>query len=116
MGKRYPMTQEVVDLVTQREGGRCAVCAGMLTGPGHLHHRKPRRMGGSRYANTASNVVLLHPSCHLDTVERDRARSYQNGWLLRANEEPSEVPLRYMMNRWALLDDIGNALPWKGLQ
>ena len=101
------MSSGTAKRVIDREKNCCAVCGLPINGVGHIHHRSPRGMGGGRYANTASNLLYLHHSCHLYRVEKDREGSYRNGWLVRQGEEPSEVPVRYMLSGWVLLDDEG---------
>ena len=64
-------------------------------------------MGGGGI-NTPSNLLYLHPSCHLKHVEAKRALAYQNGWLVRHGANPAEVPVRYMLDSTVLLLDDGS--------
>ena len=107
-GKRYPMTPDTARAVFEREQGSCAVCGLAINGIGHLHHRLPRGMGGGRYANTISNLLHLHHSCHLYKVEKEREKALLMGWLVRRGMDPSEVPVRYKMRDLVLLSDDGS--------
>lgn len=92
-------TREVVWL---RAGGRCELCGCDLDGRPStaysIHHRLPRRMGGSRAPgiNSPANLLLVcgsattPRSCHL-RIESERANAYGYGWLLRGREHPAEV-------------------------
>ena len=102
------MSGQTAQTVLDRENGSCAVCGLHITGIGHIHHRLPRGMGGGRYANTASNLLYLHHSCHLYKVEKDRDQSYRNGWLVKAGHDPQLVPVLYKLHAWVLLDNLGN--------
>lgn len=107
-GKRYPMHPSVAQKVIVREAGSCAVCGLGMTNLGHIHHRRPRGSGGGRYANSVSNLLHLHHSCHLYEVERNRQKAYSKGWLVKASLEPSTVPVWYGLRKWVILDDEGN--------
>ena len=109
--KKHPMPADTALDVIEREQGRCAVCGLHIDGKGHIHHRKPRGMGGSRNANTLSVLVYLHPTCHLIHVEQKRQRAYENGWLLQQWQDPWDTPLMYMLNGWVLLKDNGLIVP-----
>jgi hypothetical protein len=86
-------------LVWERAGGRCEICgfAATMAGIGYsIHHRLPRRMGGSRapWINSPANLLLVCGSgtvgCH-GMVEANRANAYGYGWLLKAGQHPAEV-------------------------
>lgn len=100
--------------VRLRENNNCAVCGLKIPGIGHVHHRQPRGMGGSSARNTMSNLIYLHPTCHLIHVENNRERAYDNGWLVRSGDDPAQTPLRYMLDRTVLLDDNGNITETEG--
>ena len=109
--RRKNVPPDVVNDVVAREDRNCAVCGLRIDGKGQIHHRKPRRMGGSgNRLDTLSNMVLLHPSCHLQHVEQHRTRAHQNGWLLTANQDPESTPLMYMLNGWVYLTDDGHII------
>ena len=59
----------------------------------HIHHRKPRGMGGTSdpAINAAPNLVFLCLSCH-EYVERNRTHAYDAGWLVHRWDDPSQVP------------------------
>lgn len=95
-------TKSTKDLVWARAGGRCEVCGGSLAGMRGFsrHHRRPRRMGGSRLpeTNSPANVLLVCGSatspdgCH-QRIESNRTRAYEDGLLLRADQTPTDVPV-----------------------
>lgn len=84
-------------LVRERDGDRCVRC-GVYCGPGgaagQLHHRAPRRMGGSRspYINSPANLVLLDAACHA-AIESHRTIATAQGFLLRKPSHAAEVPV-----------------------
>jgi 5-methylcytosine-specific restriction protein A len=107
----------VVGLVLARDGGRCLRC-NRFVGPERgvdfsLHHRLPRRSGGSRRPelNMPANLVTLCGSattlggCHA-AVESGRTAALAGGWLLHADQVPSSVPLHAWWGP-VLLDDRG---------
>jgi hypothetical protein len=113
--------RDVVDLVYERANYSCELCL-MGLGPQrgvdhHLHHRRPRRAGGSRRADTNSpaNLLLLCPSCH-DVIEVQRAAAYDGGWLVGASRDPASVPVLIGAERLVYLtgngryDDIPEAV------
>ena len=87
------------DIVWARAGGRCEICAGPLAGVLGFsrHHRLPRRMGGSRRPelNAPSNLLVICGSgttgCH-GRIESHRERAYEDGLILRADQNPLHVP------------------------
>jgi hypothetical protein len=97
-------TEDTKTMLWQRAGGRCELCRRDLTSgfPFSRHHRRPRQMGGSTvpWVNDITNLLLLCGTattpggCHT-TVESDRARAYDAGWLIRATSDylPAEVPV-----------------------
>lgn len=100
--------RDVVDLVYERAQFACELCL-VPVGPvrgveHHLHHRRPRRAGGSRLAdtNSAVNLLLLDPSCH-EVLEVQRAAAYDGGWLLHAGQDPAAVPVLIGAERWLYL-------------
>jgi hypothetical protein len=116
---RLPVPAEVVLLVHERARGRCELC-GLPSQVGfHLHHRQPRGMGSStRDPHTASNLLNLHPTCHLVRVERNRSQAYQNGWLVKHPLEPRETPV-LLASGWVWLSDEGGSWAvedWVGLR
>ena len=82
--------------VVTRSRGRCERCGrgGDFWLGQDIHHRKPRRMGGTRdpEINSTANLVLLCRACH-DDVESHRTQGAKDGWILSARQEPSMVPV-----------------------
>lgn len=77
--------------VIDRDERRCRRCRAPMA---HLHHRKPRGLGGSRdpLINSPANLVCLCAGCH-EWIERHRTESYDTGWLVHRRESPSDIPL-----------------------
>lgn len=95
-----------------REGGRCLVSGQPLGDRDgdtwHLHHRRPKSMGGTRRANedTLPNVIAVMPSAHRE-IHAHPDRSRPLGWLLpHTEEEPGRIPLRTWRG-WRFLTDDG---------
>lgn len=110
--KKWPMPTDTVLDVIEREDGKCAVCGLRVEPQGHIHHRQPRGMGGGTgQSHALSNLLYLHPSCHLQHVERHRDKAKANGWLLEHWQSPQETPLMYMLGRWVVLTDDGLITP-----
>jgi 5-methylcytosine-specific restriction enzyme A len=107
-------SEEVLDLVRERCGGRCERCARSLAG-GDLHHRIPRGMGGSRdlRLNRASAVVALCRHCHTH-VEHYRLSGMRDGWLLTRIEDPRIEPIRSALHGRVLLADDGTITQFEG--
>lgn len=104
--------RDVVALVYERANYSCELC---LIGIGpqrgvdhHVHHRRPRRAGGSRRADTNSptNLLLLCPSCH-EVIEVQRSAAYDGGWLVGASQDPARVPVLIGAERLVYLSDDG---------
>lgn len=83
-----------------RAGGRCEVCGSAIAGllGFSVHHRHPRRMGGSRRPelNTPANLILVCGSgttgCH-GRIESNREQAYAEGLLLHDGADPAAVPV-----------------------
>lgn len=108
-GPQFWVKQEV----QARWGGRCARCGG----PGsNIHHRQPRRMGGSRdpRVNGPANLLWLCGTgttrCH-GWIESHRDAAREAGWLLRDGQDPAAVPVLLWDGRRVLLDDDGGQRP-----
>lgn len=101
--KSPDMPLEVRRAVYARAGGRCEVGATLecrarrglfdaVTGRS-LHHRRPRRMGGTRDVNIHDPANLLAVcgdgtrGCH-GWIESHRREAYENGWLLNSGADP----------------------------
>lgn len=109
-------------VVLWRSSGHCELCWALLHDGDNwlrahsVHHRRPRRSGGDPRptTNQPSNLLLLCGSattpagCH-ERVESNRTDALENGWLLHAEHEPTEVPVVIGPSRTrVLLDDDGN--------
>lgn len=107
-------SDEVRSQVCERAMGRCEICGAY---PGiEYHHRRPRRAGGSRLADTgtAANCLLLCNApgtsrCHA-LVESNRVLAELMGWLLSANASPAVNSVVYRGERVFLNEDGGIAL------
>ena len=79
--------------LTVRSGGICERCG--IGDAIHRHHRRPRRMGGSRggQVNALSNLTHLCLPCH-EWTEREPNEAQRDGWLLHANDDPRVVPVK----------------------
>lgn len=105
----------VVDLVLERAGGRCELGFEPLRGfrgvHYDVHHRRPRRMGGSRQpdTNSPSNLVVLCRRCH-EVVETCRGDAYFDGWLLASRDDPARIAVRLGGERFAWLTADGGYL------
>lgn len=101
--KTPPMPQEVREAVYARSGDRCEVgvtpeCRlrrgqfDAMTGRS-LHHRRPRRMGGTRAVDVHDPANLLAVcgngtrGCH-GWIEANRQAALENGWLLASGADP----------------------------
>lgn len=100
--RRTGPTPDVVAEVIARAGHRCERC-GDADGPFAVHHRKPRRAGGTSdpAINDPVNLALLcdfdADSCHRWTEDQP-AEAYDTGWLVHSWEDPAEVvPLRLVV-------------------
>lgn len=72
---------------------RCERCAADLRwAAAHVHHRQPRKMGGTSRRERLSNLLYICASCH-DVIEHDRGAAYAAGWLVREPTDPADVPV-----------------------
>lgn len=85
-----------------------------------VHHRRPRRMGGTKRAdaNAAQNLLILCGSgvtgCH-GWVESNRTEAYSRGYLLYDRDNPAEHPFKDGEGRWWLLDEEGGRTIYKSI-
>ena len=95
------------EIIRNRANGSCEVCGMSLRIYGQIHHRRPRGMGGTRQADTASaaNGLYVHQKCH-DRIERNRATAVKKGWLVHQSDDPVQIPVRLWYG-WRLLTDDG---------
>lgn len=116
LARRYKSTgpaSDVVDAVYERAGWSCEVCTepvGDRRGiDHHVHHRRPRAVGGSKRTDTnlPSNLLLLCPPCHAD-IESHRAEAQSMGWLVVQAADPAEVAVLVQCDRWVYLTADGS--------
>ncbi len=105
-------TKTVVDLVKTRADGLCERC-GLHPGE-QIHHRLPRRMGGTRRpeVNRPPNLLFLAAQCHTD-VERNRLTAIGDGFLIPDGLWPADVPVKLHYGLHKLTDD-GGTIPLPG--
>lgn len=110
MSRRTGFSDEVRQIVADRSLGACERC-GEYASDGQLHHRRPRQHGGTRRpeTNLASNALWLCLMCHTG-VESYRAEAYDNGWLVRSQQDPVTTPVLYR-GQLVLLDSDGFVYP-----
>lgn len=103
---------EVVEAVYERAGYACEI-AGCMVGDErgidhHIHHRRPRALGGTSRGDTnlPQNLLLLCPPHHLE-VERHRDHARAVGWLVPQSADPATVPVLVQRDRWVLLTPDG---------
>lgn len=109
--KQIPRT--VRELVKARSGGYCEVRVACKGAPGvHMHHRRPRGMGGSRdmRTNLASNLLHTCMACHRH-IEVNRLEALDQGWLVRQDKDPAAFSVELWNGRWRLSDTDRFYLP-----
>lgn len=102
----------VVDAVYERAMHACEA-DGRIVGPvrgvdHHIHHRRPRAMGGTGRPDTnlPSNLLLLCPPCH-EQIESRRAESLAYGWLVGQHDDPAATAVLICGERWVWLTASG---------
>lgn len=102
--------------VITRAGGMCEMCHMVIVREFSLHHRRPRRMGGTRRtdANASHNLLLLCGSgttgCH-GWVESHRVSGYADGVILYDRDDPAEHPYKDRFGQWWILTPSGTKHP-----
>ena len=116
MGRRKTAaTDETRDIVLMRAKFRCEICGSPLMQMS-IHHRKPRRMGGTRdpEINSAANLMAVCGSgttgCH-GWLESHRAEAKEKGYLVSQWDEPSKVAVLILGQKFLYLDAEGGYLP-----
>jgi 5-methylcytosine-specific restriction protein A len=91
---RLSVPRLTIEAIHRRSNGRCEMDGLACAHGRHVHHRKPRGMGGSTDdPHRPENLLVIHPNCHLLRVERDRSEAFFFGWLVRRGEDPLFVPV-----------------------
>jgi 5-methylcytosine-specific restriction protein A len=87
-------TEKTRALIMARFDGRCYYCGLRVEGNGQIHHRLPRRLGGSGslLVSDIANGVYLHGRCH-DRIESQREKAIINGWILKMGSDPTVIPI-----------------------
>lgn len=104
---RSPVPRGLRAAVWERDDGRCQRCGVLLYDRAcSLHHRRPRRAGGTAVgAHTPENLILLcgtgTTGCH-QHVESWRTVAYRDGWLVHTWDDPATVPVLRHDGGWAL--------------
>lgn len=119
MSRSTGFSPEVRRLILERatdEFGvlRCERCGSGEHSDVQVHHRLPRRAGGTKRpeVNHAANGFVMDEACHR-WVESYRAKSYDAGWLLRSGAIPCEAAVVYR-GEWCVLGDDGSVRPVLG--
>jgi 5-methylcytosine-specific restriction enzyme A len=96
--------------IFERADGRCEICAEWFSDM-QYHHRRPRGMGGTRRedSNTASAGLYLCAEDHR-IVEAYRVKAFDNGWLVRQSQTPTDIPV-LRRGVWVELRDSGAIIP-----
>lgn len=119
MHRRYKSTgpaQDVVEACLERAQYACEL-RGCEVGDRRgvdwsIHHRLPRRMGGTRRldVNLPSALIVVCGSgtagCH-GWIEARRTESYDMGLLLHAGDDPAAVPVELAVGLVYLTDEGG---------
>lgn len=111
MGRRSTgFSAEMRALIIERAEDRCEICGEHFSDM-QLHHRRPRGMGGTRRPDTNSPAAGLW-LCgeHHRHVESCRSLSYDNGWLVRQSQTPSDIPI-LRRGVWVTFRDSGAIIP-----
>lgn len=103
--KRTGFSERTRKIIMKRDFHRCLVC-GIRKQDMQIHHRCPRRMGGTLdpWVNSPANGVLLCAGCH-QGIELDRTLGYAQGLLLHAGQRPPLVSVASWRGRLWLLED-----------
>lgn len=117
MKRRYRDTgpsAETIETVRVRANERCEIGGEeiwfILRGEDyHIHHRRPRGMGGTIRPDTNQepNLLLLCPDCHA-RVESRRGEAFTKGWLVPQSGDPAQIAVLVDHgSRWVYLTADG---------
>jgi hypothetical protein len=104
-------SKDTVELVLFRAGFMCEVCSTGLSGirgvDYHIHHRRPRGIGGSSWPgiNRASNLLAVDAFCHRD-IESRRSHALETGRLVPSTADPAFVAV-LIQDHWKYLREDG---------
>lgn len=124
-------TPATVEMIWERDRGRCAMCGRWLvrTHRGEtwsVHHREDRGMGGVKRARKgrvqprahlalAANGVLLcgtgTTGCHGDVTDEEVPERLGFSVSRIGIRRPVDVPLKHFLHGWVLLDNYGGYAP-----
>ena len=109
-------SSSVVEAVLERGQYSCEICSAPVGDrrgvDWSIHHRRPRQMGGTRWAgiNLPSNLMLVCGSgttgCH-GVVESHRAGAVAAGWLVLSRTDPATVAVLITRDPWCYLTNDG---------
>lgn len=103
----------VIELVTARSQNYCeCMSTGCTLIAEHIHHRRPKGLGGTRRPESqwASNALHVCLRCHLK-IHAMPTWSRTHGFLVRQSDEPATVPLYWRFSQTVLLTDTGSFTP-----
>ena len=105
-----PIPASIRAAVLDRDGNRCAKCAGWRAEGMNLHHRQLRSQGGK---NVLSNLISLCGSgttgCH-GWAHRKVADARAIGLIVPSWADPAESPVRTWHGLVLLTDDLANLI------
>ena len=99
--RRSRVPEKAADEVRIRCQGRCERCGiSLLNRPASIHHRKPRRSGGTSdpRIHDPGNLTVLCGSgttgCH-GHIEANRQVATEQGWLISQHDrrDPADIPV-----------------------
>lgn len=105
---------DVVEVVLERAGYSCEACGSAIGDrrgvDWSVQHRRPRKMGGTRWpgANLPSNLLILcgsattPGSCH-EFAESHRTAAVAAGWLVQSRTDPATEPVLIVGGRFVYL-------------
>lgn len=103
----------VIELVTARSQNYCeCMSTGCTLIAEHIHHRRPKGLGGTRRPESqwASNALHVCLRCHLK-IHAMPTWSRTHGFLVRQADDPATVPLYWRFSQTLLLNDTGSFTP-----
>lgn len=82
----------VRELVNTRGSRRCVECGSPCDL--QIHHRLPRRAGGTRWdgINAPTNLITVCLYSHA-WIEANRTEAYAAGWLVPSAADPAQIPV-----------------------